>query len=377
MNYFKKRKIKKDAKNIIRHADHFKNMREDLMSEKELKELDDVKQQLKDQLKSGDMDAVERAGDALAEKISFLFPPKSFPAIRENIEVIVVAIAVAMAFRTYFLQPFKIPTGSMQPTLYGIVSETVDKPTIMDKVPLNALKWIVTGRLYHELKIKTGGTLGILRQPSGMPYINPSYPGDMYLTVAGHKYRIPQTAPIKYKLGEYLPAGTILWSGERKAGDHIFVDKVSWNFRKPKRGEIMVFTTDGIKDLASHLGKDRKGKTVNTHYIKRMCGTPGDKISIIPPKLFIDGQEVMKPEGFRKEIEQRPGYAGYQLAPNGKHLTSPSDFVQLKADEYWAMGDNTMNSLDSRYWGPVPKKNLVGPAAVVYWPFSKRWGRAK
>ena len=50
--------------------------------------------------------------------------------------------------------------------------------------------------------------------------------------------------------------------------------------------------------------------------------------------------------------------------------------MTLKADEYYAMGDNTGNSRDSRYWGPVPERNLLGPACLVYWPFtSPRFGR--
>lgn len=383
MNYFKKRKIKKDAYNILRHADHFKNIREDLMQPEQLKELEDSKTQLKELLKNGNIQEIERAGDSLADKISLLFPRKSFPAFRENLEVIVVAVAVALAFRTYFLQPFKIPTGSMQPTLYGITSETITNPTIMDKVPLNALKWIVTGKLYRELKAESNGTLGLLRTPNGMPYVNPSYPGDIYLTVASHRYRVPRTASFNYQLGDYIKKGSVLWSGVRTAGDHIFVDKVSWNFRKPKRGEIMVFTTKGIEKLEKNFARDRNGKIISTHYIKRMCGIPGDKLSINPPKLFVDGKEVMEPDTIRREIEQRPSapghpdYAGYQLAPDGGYLKTPEDFVQLNEKEYWAMGDNTHNSRDSRYWGPVPKKNLVGPAAVIYWPFSKRWGRAK
>ena len=51
--------------------------------------------------------------------------------------------------------------------------------------------------------------------------------------------------------------------------------------------------------------------------------------------------------------------------------------MPLKEREYFALGDNTRNSRDGRYWGPVPQKNLVGPALLVYWPLSKRWGLAR
>ncbi|MCK5529183.1 MAG: signal peptidase I [Kiritimatiellae bacterium] len=393
MNYFRKRRLKKESQNLLRHATHFKNINEDLMSAEQLQELVAAKDLLRTELKSGDVDAIERAGDGLADKISSLFPRRAFSAFRENLEVIVVAVAVAMAFRTYFLQPFKIPTGSMQPTLYGITSVDVHNPSMIDRTPLNALRWLVNGELYREVKVKSGGTLDISR------YSNPSYPGDLYFQIAGHRYRVPKSSCVKVensdgstnlqisycgkRMGEYIKKGTLLWAGTRKAGDHIFVDKVSWNFRKPKRGEIMVFNTKGITELEKGFVKDRKGKTISTHYIKRMCGMPGDKLSINPPILFVDGEEVMTPDTIRRNIEQRPSrkgypnYTGYQLAYGSSYLSVPTDYVQLGDEEYFAMGDNTHNSKDSRYWGPVPKKNLVGPAAIVYWPITARWGRAR
>ena len=55
-------------------------------------------------------------------------------------------------------------------------------------------------------------------------------------------------------------------------------------------------------------------------------------------------------------------------------LTSPEDVYVVPGKDYWAMGDNSANSFDSRGWGSVPKENLVGRGAFVYWPFSKRWG---
>jgi signal peptidase I len=79
--------------------------------------------------------------------------------------------------------------------------------------------------------------------------------------------------------------------------------------------------------------------------------------------------------------DQAPGYeAGYQLVDprtagsDPCYLASPNQKVLLGPGEYLALGDNTTNSRDSRYWGPVRQRNLVGPACLVYWPFSKRWG---
>jgi signal peptidase I len=223
--------------------------------------------------------------------------------LRENIEVLLVAVVVAMAVRTYFLQPFKIPTGSMQPTLYGIHSPAAEFPPQPTDVSVNPVTWLLWGR------------------------------------------------------GKG-PEGT------RITGDHIFVDKVTYNFRKPKRGEVIVFQTQGI------VGLDQ-----DKFYIKRCAGLPGERIDIDPPFLYADGKKV---EGrpFERIYSLQDGYQGYTY-PHGRGpyaLASGHAGFLLKPKCYFALGDNSPNSLDGRYWGCVPEANLVGKAFLTYWPFSKRWG---
>ena len=375
MVYLAKRRVRKRAKEILHHARHIHNFREDLMSRDELAGLETSRAALHDAIRSGTPEAMEKTGGALAEHLSKVTPRKSFPAVRENIEVIVVAVAVAMAFRTYFIQPFKIPTGSMQPTLYGITSVTRTTPKLLDRKPLQYLRWAVTGELYRAVKAKAPGTLQLARQPSGMPYINPNYPGDFYYTIAGHRYRIPRGAPLNVRLGDHVPKGGVIWAGSRTAGDHVFVDKVSWNFRRPKRGEIMVFSTRGIDALESSLPRDRKGQPMSTHYIKRMCGMPNDTLSIRHPNILVDGDVVNEPETIARVSSMQDDYDGYQ--PHTGSRNEEMAYGTLAPDEYFAMGDNTGNSRDSRYWGPVARDNLVGPACMIYWPFGKRWGRAR
>jgi signal peptidase I len=117
-----------------------------------------------------------------------------------------------------------------------------------------------------------------------------------------------------------------------------------------------------------------------THYIKRLVGMPGERISIDPPWLKVNGEKVMEPESIARIARQEDGYAGYQLVHFRALTTSryalrkPSDFVPVEAHRYFVLGDNTRNSKDGRYWGTVPESNMVGPAWVVYWPFSSRWG---
>jgi signal peptidase I len=284
------------------------------------------------------------------------------------LEILVVAVAVAMAFRAYFVQPFKIPTGSMQPTLYGIHSRPAEKEGITDRMPLKAAKWLFLGEWYREVMVKAPGQLS-----QGID-AGPDSPSVRYYYVGPIRYGLPKDAKLNYEPGTYLSVGNILWSGIVTAGDHVFVDKVRWNFCRPKRGGVMVFSTDGIPMLMQ-----------GTHYIKRMVGLPKDEISISAPYLIVNGRKLMEPESVAKIAEKIPPYDkppygfGYipPLNTTGGLLRTPGEVLALREHTYFGLGDNTGNSFDGRYWGTVPEHNLVGPAWLVYWPFSVRWGVAR
>ena len=93
-----------------------------------------------------------RDAEKCFELLTELNPPQSWAACREWLDILVVSISVAMAFRAYFYEPFHIPTGSMQPTLYGNHSTTCkpEEATAWDKLPgLRWYKWLVTGKMYE------------------------------------------------------------------------------------------------------------------------------------------------------------------------------------------------------------------------------------
>lgn len=357
MNYLRKRRTRKIANELLRNAKHLHNMREDMMQEAEKKKLSGAENEVRNTLKAGGVEVLERASNDLYTCLSKLIPRRSFPAFRENFEIIVVAITVAMAFRTYFIQPFKIPTGSMQPTLYGIHSEFQTRPSLMDRMPLKLAKWVVCGEWYKELRVKIPGQL------SGPYSAGAHNPSACYYYIGGDRYKVPKDAKINFNHGDYVYTGAILWSGVVTTGDHVFVDKIRWNFGRPKRGQVMVFTTDNIAGIPQ-----------KTHYIKRLVGLPRESVGIEPPNLLINGQVMLKPESIARIARQEPGYeAGYTLAYN-----SASQFqISLAEHEYFVLGDNTKNSKDGRYWGAVPEQNAVGPAFLLYWPFSGRWGLIK
>ncbi|MFA7174211.1 MAG: signal peptidase I [Kiritimatiellia bacterium] len=376
MSFFKKRAKRKELKHVIHRAGVLMASRGDLLNSGETSLLSELTAKAKEALQGADIESMDAAGNALERCMTTANPPRKLEWLYENFDVLVVAISVAMAFRAYFYQPFKIPTGSMQPTLYGIhsVARAPEELTILDKQPLNFLTWIFTGTSTKVVRAKATGTV---RFASGAGSKKPGYTP---IIVAGLPHYVPNDAlevdedrrPYKLKGGVTHGAdvrkGDVLWSGKVCAGDFVFVNRWKWNFMHPQRGEIMVFSTTGINGLQQ-----------GTHYIKRMTGLPNETLQIKAPNLMVDGEAVTGP-GRLGAIARRekigawaPAYAGFNPSGNGSGpglLGTEKDSVSLDGAHYYAMGDNSFNSYDSRYWGPVPEKNLLGPAAIVYWPFT-------
>jgi len=358
---WKKRRLRKKGQDCLHHGRHVLHMREDVLEAPDLEATRARIQELELALRQRRWDAMEDACQALTEQTHTIKSGKARSALVENIEMLVVAIAVAMGLRAYILQPFKIPTGSMQPTLNGITAVT-SAPDWTDRFPLRFGRFLLRGEWYREVHAKASGRLGEPREHARDPSI-------VLFEIGGQIHRIPRDVLESDSNGQLLPPfhanrmvrqGERLWSGRTQRGDHLFVNKVIWNFRKPRRDEVMVFTTDGIFSLEP-----------GTHYIKRMVGLPGERVGIRPPNLIINGRPLTGARGIDRVTAALVGYAGYQLAG---HLNQPNLEWHLEDTQYFALGDNTRNSRDSRYWGPVPQENLVGPAVFVYWPFTRRWG---
>ncbi|HDL77181.1 MAG TPA: signal peptidase I [Lentisphaerae bacterium] len=344
---------------------HFVNVRGDICDPSVLQQLKAARDQLRDALRrkndAGAMDAATRCAFLLGKAS----PPKSFPRLRENIEVLAVALAVAMGFRTYFLQPFKIPTGSMQPTLYGITVAPAERPGLSDRFPLNIIKLALFGERFISIRAQTSGIVSA----NDVRFDIRTRQIIFYIARIPHK--IHRNMVRHFQLGQYVHRGQILATGRVHYGDHIFVNKVAYNIRRPRRGEIVVFNTDHIR---------YPGVMTNTFYIKRLVALPSERVSISPPYIMINGRPLQDPPVFTGLLlNSRAGYTGYQL-PNRipgappPLLSTPSDSLTLEPGEYLLLGDNSGHSLDGRYFGPVNRTLLVGPAVFVYWPLSRRWG---
>jgi len=183
---------------------------------------------------------------------------KKKSVLRDWIESIIIAFLLAMVIRTFAVQAFKIPTGSMRMTLQE---------------------------------------------------------GDLILV---NKFIYGAKVPF---LNFYLPA-----------------------VREPKRGDVMVFV----------YPEDKK-----KDFIKRLVGLPGETVEIKGGSIYINDKPADDP--IFKQIYY---YNRGDFAAEGQKITVPKD-------SYFVLGDNSVSSKDSRYWGFVPKNNLLGQAMVIYWPIHR------
>jgi len=159
----------------------------------------------------------------------------------------------------------------------------------------------------------------------------------------------------------------VIARGAVDTGDQVFVDKCSYNFVKPHRGDVFVFRTNNIPGIPGDA------ETGQPFYIKRLAGLPGDTLRIEPPLLYVNGK-LGDAYGFKRVMEARDGYRGYGYVTGQSYLTNPNGSFQVPKNGYFVLGDNSYNSADSRYWGIVPEDNLVGRGLLVYWPFNRHWG---
>jgi signal peptidase I len=340
----------------------------------------------------------------LEEAANKWLKPYPHASYRENVEVFLVALAVAMGIRTFFVQPFKIPTGSMQPTLYGVTStpdltykHAFSPQALAEQIQRqNDLKfpggwqrvrdWFA-GISYLNVKAKVDGTLDRVNAPVGIRIFNfwqtLVIGGKTHLILFPPDYGQSDLAKRNgLELGQVFRKGDTVVHMKIQAGDHLFVDRLSYNFRKPMRGDIAVFQTAGIRMLPQ-----------DQFYIKRLVALPGEKVQIGNDRhLIINGKQLDKDaRGFAGvysfDPAQPPADSQYSGHVNdfvwrqvsGRGVLAPlfpdeNTVQEMPPDHYMVMGDNTMNSLDSRTWGTFAGTNIIGKEFFVYWPLTKRFG---
>ena len=365
MGFWARRRLRNQAKRLARDIRHIRLMREDAAPAAAVEKLRSLEQAIRDAGRRADPEAMAEATSSINPVLAAACPPRRMQWLRDHAEMIIVALTVALAFRAYFVQPYKIPTSSMSPTLFGIHYTPQDRPGIFDRPPLNLLRLAIFGERYTEVRAPASGIVTAFGIDS-----NRVFSLQAAMVIEGMKCPVEPGMKAHVAPGDRVMRGQLLASGIRTLGDHIFVNKLIWHYRKPERGEIMVFRTRGI----SHPSMTHPNET----YVKRMVGLPGETISFQPPDLLINPKPEKMPETIARMVRRENGYSGYLLPPHpGSYIRQHENNATLASDEFFACGDNQPNSADSRFWGPVKRKNLVGPTFFVYWPFGPHWGPAR
>lgn len=154
----------------------------------------------------------------------------------------------------------------------------------------------------------------------------------------------------------YIPSGSMLPT--LQIGDRIIVNKLSYRFHDPHRGDVVVFARPPLEDQAY------------ADLVKRVVGLPGETISSSNGNIYIDGKRLSEPW-------LPPGSNSYSGALSGGDPHQQFDLpgpVKIPAGEYYVMGDNRRYSEDSRFFGPIPRSLIVGRAVAVVWPISHAKG---
>jgi signal peptidase I len=160
-----------------------------------------------------------------------------------------------------------------------------------------------------------------------------------------------------------IPSGSMLPT--LHVNQRVLVNRIGMHFDSPSVGEIIVFhppknfdqgcadPTQGPDEPAAQACDVAQAKPSSQTFIKRLVGMPGDTIRIVNGHVFRNG------------VRERDPYA---VACHGDSACNLTTTIKVPAGDYYMMGDNRPDSEDSRYWGPVPRKWIIGRAFLTYWP---------
>ncbi len=429
-NIFKseQKKMQLNAQNWVQLANKVVHFRRDQLPDREIEALQkgikDLRSDIKEKADASTLKLSIGNLEGCLQKSGGTFYPKS--GLVEWVEFLLVASILFIGIRTFFVQPFKIPTNSMWPSYYGMTAETF---TSLEEEPnpvARVFRLAAYGAKKHSIDAPASGELKIPFISSGstmhLAYSTVRTRRWLILPAQGHQYTfyvgdepVTITVPSDFRIDQVLSdmwfgeggtlvdnllpkisarnfsedymtlqlgnsrgsirttlvsTGKVFQKGERLlsfdilTGDQLFVDRMSYHFAKPKVGQGFVFRTRNIK------GVERKGEYTDKYYIKRLVGIPGDVLEVKEPVLYRNGEDIEGSVAFAKNAQYEGLYRGYvniEKLDVGKTVTIPED-------SFFAMGDNSFDSLDSRYWGTVPEKDVIGKPLFIYYPFTRRWG---
>ena len=407
-------KMRQNAANWLELAAKVEHYRRDQLDPGDLTELQQRQAKLKaasqKKAEANELEiGIENLEDILRRTGGTFYPKKTSV---EYIEFFLVAAIVILGIRAYFFQPFKIPTNSMWPSYNGMTGEVfraaddepgfvaqgfrfltqlavakrVDAPVSGEvKIPVvrtrggdvvmmppkfvDGRKWLVVPTRLREYQIFVDNTSVKVRVPGDFDleqvvldaYFegSESFPAD--------PNRMPNGQAVLLQTGKQVERGDRVLAFDVLTGDQLFVDRISYHFVKPSIGDGFVFRTKNLERLHPMMPGPK-----DQYYIKRLVGGPGDVLEVREPELRRNGEPITGSDAFAANASRDGNYPGYR--PKGDMQEGIE--VTVPEGEYLALGDNSASSLDGRYWGTIPAADVVGRPIFIYYPFTKRWGRA-
>ena len=457
MSFYYRRKLRKIGKALLESSEKVELYRGDVLTKEALNEQLELADKVRAASKNRTIELtqvevlINQLHEVLVRNGGKIYP---LTTGCDYTEMVVMAAIVAGSIRSFFLQPFKIPTNSMWPTYNGMTAEV---RSIKDGEPTfpfagynsrlapqffpggdvrHLVRAEVDGEVFVPLKSFNQGGYGesldngiwgtrlfkstaqegrvFVRDREGKVHVHTfTVPLEFDLTDVWQKTYFPESSRILkpehyYAKREYerilrkaqledriqevagercvipetitrVKQGELLLNFDVLTGDMLFVDRMSYNFVDPARGDTFVFRTNNIPGLNSRSD----GQPSQNYYVKRLAGVPGQKLRVgAQGELFVDGKVVTSPEPMvlNSQRAMNNGYYGYLQEASGyyaRYQISLQREYTVSAEHFFALGDNSANSMDSRGWGEVPGQDVVGKPLFILHPFTSHWGPAK
>ncbi len=445
MLFFKstQKRLREDCGNLLRMAQKVVDYRRDVLADTIVERIRAEGGALSQLLQ--DKQATAAALSAAAKNLEHALKPaggRMYPVTfwSENIETLLVVAILIIGLRSFFLQPFKIPTNSMYPTYAGMTAQVYTAEDPAPSFPMRMIRLAALGAVNHRVTAPHSGEVAVPlmigetefgrdaklvhRAVPGrkwfglMPAMRWEYvigvgnqpvivevPADFSLDDVVLQTFFPEHGSLYAAYEAYAAKGRVrdtsfgpaiftdmkvrdgdtLVDFDVQTGDMLFVDRVSYNFVRPKIGDPVVFPTQEIPGL-----RDTEGNPDEKYYIKRLVGISGDELEIRDHTLYRNGEPITGSPVFAKNATREAGYPGYM----GMGRLATGMVERIPQGHVYTLGDNSPNSYDSRGWGIalerrhpeifspndrehinfVPETSVIGRAIFIFYPFSSRWG---